>query len=117
MFRHEGLLTFVGRLSRDREFCEWFAAQPSKALASHGLTDRDLRDLAMVVETEHHHRELATALQPAVQAMLALLDADARGEIGEPAERLAHLDAELQATRERLAVARARSPRPWWKFW
>ncbi len=118
VFKHEGLLAFVGRLTHDREFCEWFVAQPTRALASHGLAAQDLRELAAVLRGDHHQRDVADALQPTIQAMLDLVDDD--DEIDEQertAERLARLDSELRAARERLAVVRARRQRPWWKFW
>ncbi|HVC34630.1 MAG TPA: hypothetical protein VNL16_14060 [Chloroflexota bacterium] len=117
VFKHEVLLAFVGRLNHDREFCEWFAAQPSRALASHGLVRRDLQDLAAILRTDRHQQEIAAALEPAVQVLLDLdEDAEDAGRGSTPEERLARLDAELRAVRDRLAVARTRR-RPWWKFW
>lgn len=118
VFKHEVILTFVGRLIHDREFCEWFAAQPTLALASHGLAARDLQDLAAVLRTDRHQREIAVAMQPTVQVMLDFIEGgDSGGEAPSFEERLARLDSELRAARERLAVARAHHPRPWWKFW
>ena len=117
VFKHEGLLAFIGRLTHDREFCEWFIAQPSKALASHGLAANDLRDLAAVLRADHRQREVADALVPTVQAMLDVVDHEQ--DVGQQwpiEERLATFDSELRAARERLAIVRARR-RPWWKFW
>ena len=118
VFKHEGLLAFVGRLTHDREFCEWFAAQPTGALASHGLAASDLQDLAAVLRSDRHQREIAEALQPTIQVMLNLIAAgDVGDEPSQTEERLALLDSELRAARERLAIARSHRPRPWWKFW
>ena len=117
VFKHEGLLAFIGRLTHDREFCEWFIAQPSKALASHGLAANDLRDLAAVLRADHRQREVAEALVPTVQAMLDVTDHEQDVSQQWPIEeRLATFDSELRAARERLAIVRARR-RPWWKFW
>jgi len=117
VFKHEGLLAFIGRLTHDREFCEWFVTQPSKALASHGLAASDLRDLAAVLRADHRQREVAEALEPTVQAMLDVVDGEeAVDDRGPMEERLALFDSELRAARERLAIVRARR-RPWWKFW
>lgn len=118
VFKHEGILTFVGRLVHDREFCEWFASQPTGALASHGLVARDLQDLAAVLRTDRRQRELATALQPVVETLVEIVaEADDDGQTSLPAERLERLDVELRAAQERLAYVRAQRPRPWWKFW
>ncbi|MGH2461516.1 MAG: hypothetical protein ACRDIY_21890 [Chloroflexota bacterium] len=117
VFKHEGLIAFIGRLTHDREFCEWFVARPADALASHGLASGDLRDLIAVLRADHHRREVAEALEPTVQAMLDLVDrGDCDDEQGQTDERLASFDLELRATRERLAVVRSRR-RPWWNFW
>jgi hypothetical protein len=117
VFKHEALLTFVGRLVRDREFSEWFAARPRGALASHGLTERDVRDVADVLAVERSRRAQARALQPTVATMLKLID---EGESSDDpvaaADRFARLDSELHAARTRLEEVR-RSARPWWKFW
>ena len=118
VFKHEGVLAFVGRLVHDREFCEWYAAQPSQALASHGLAPCDLRDLAAILRTTRHQREVAAAMLPMIDLLLDVIDeADAGDAVSRPEQRLARLDAELQSVRERVAVARSQRPRPWWKFW
>jgi hypothetical protein len=118
VFKHEGLLAFVGRLIRDREFCEWFVVQPRDALGSHGLEVRDLEDLAAVLRTDRHQRDVASALQPMIEALLNVIgEAESGDAISRPEERLERLDSELHSVRERLAVVRARQPRPWWKFW
>lgn len=117
VFKHEGLLAFIGRLTHDREFCEWFVAQPSNALASHGLAANDLRDLAAVLHGDHRQRDVADALVPTVQAMLDVVDNEEAVDERWPMEdRFATFDSELRAARERLAIVRARR-RPWWKFW
>lgn len=118
VFKHEVLLTFVGRLTHDHEFREWFAEQPAAALASHGLTTADLEDLAGVLATDRHERATAAALRPTVQLLLDLVaEAELATGAGPSADRLARLQAELRAARERLELARAQRPRPWWKFW
>ena len=118
VFKHEVLLTFVGRLIHDHEFCEWFATEPSSALASHGLAPRDVQDLAGVLRTDRRQREFSEALQPMVQVLLDLID-DAQADVGNSRaqDRLERLDLEIQSARERVADARTRRPRPWWKFW
>jgi hypothetical protein len=117
VFKHEAMLTFVGRLIRDREFSEWFVARPLQALASHGLSAHDLHDLADVVATDRRSPQLARALQPTVALLLELIEAPVTGAgSGDVAIRHAWLATELQAAHERLAAARAEA-RPWWKFW
>ncbi len=117
VFRHEALLTFVGRLLRDREFSEWFAARPSQALASHGLSQRDVRDMADVLANERQRPRTARALLPTVNLFLELIATEptANGSVDFD-NRAGRLDAELQSTRERLVLARGES-RSWWKFW
>jgi diadenosine tetraphosphatase ApaH/serine/threonine PP2A family protein phosphatase len=118
VFKHEGVLAFVGRLVHDREFCEWYAAQPLQALASHGLDPHDLRDLAAILRSDRHHRDVAAALLPMVEVLLDVVEEAETGDAtSRPEERLARIDSELQTARERVVVARARRPRPWWKFW
>jgi hypothetical protein len=117
VFKHEALLTFVGRLIRDREFAEWFVARPSEALASHGLTDRDVEDMADILATDRHNPRLARALLPTVSLLVDLIECDASPNgPGELAQRIDRLTSELQRTSERLAVARSET-RPWWQFW
>jgi hypothetical protein len=117
IFKHEAVLTFVGRMIHDREFAEWFAARPSQALASHGLSPQDVRDLADVLSSERRQRDLAVAMQPVVTTMLTLVDTDRDIEGSDEARlRGELLQAELIAARERVAATRAQA-RPWWKFW
>lgn len=117
VFKHEAMLTFVGRLIRDREFSEWFVARPLQALASHGLSAHDLQDVADVVATDRRRPELARALQPTLALLLELIEAPGTvGESSDVAVRHARLATELQAAHDRLAAARAER-RPWWKFW
>ncbi len=118
VFKHESVLAFVGRLIHDREFCEWYVAQPSKALASHGLAPCDLRDLATILRTTRNQREVAAAMLPMIELLLDVIDEASFGdEASHPEQRLAKLDAELRSVRERVAEARTRHLRPWWKFW
>ncbi len=118
VFKHEGVLAFVDRLVHDHEFCEWYAAQPSQALASHGLAPQDLRDLIAILRSHRQHRDVAIALLPMIQVLLEVVEEAESGEgTSRPEERLARIDTELQIARERVVVARARQPRPWWKFW
>jgi hypothetical protein len=117
VFKHEALLTFVGRLIRDREFCEWFVDRPTQALSSHGLTERDVQDMADVLVSDRHRPRLAEALRPTVALLLDLIECE-----GQPASddivatRIDQLHQELRLTSDRLAVARTEE-RPWWKFW
>ncbi len=117
VFKHEAVLAFVGRLVRDREFAEWFVARPTQALASHGLTDHDIREVAEVVRSERHEPHLARALQPTVAMLLACIEEATPSEDSLVFhDRYDRLDAELRATHDRLALAR-QAVRPWWKFW
>lgn len=118
VFKHESVLSFVGRLVNDREFCEWYAAQPSQALASHGLAPCDLRDLVAILRSTRSQRDMAAAMLPMIELLLDVCDeANASDGGSRPEQRLAKLDAELRSVRERVADARTRRPRPWWKFW
>ncbi|HVB96980.1 MAG TPA: hypothetical protein VNG11_04560 [Chloroflexota bacterium] len=118
VFKHEAVLTFVGRLVHDREFCEWFAAEPFQALSSHGLSVRDLEDLNDVLRTDRHQPEVAAAMQPLVEVLVKLFNDSRQGiAASTPDERISSLNAELHQVRDRLAVARRQPPRPWWKFW
>jgi hypothetical protein len=118
VFKHEAVLTFIGRLVHDREFCEWFASEPSDAMSSHGLTTRDLEDVADVLRTDRRQPEVAAAMCPMVDVLLRLIEESRQGHVASsPAERLSLLDSELRQVHERLAVARSYRMRPWWKFW
>lgn len=118
IFKHEVLLSFVGRLIHDREFCEWFATQPGQALASHNLSVRDLEDLASVLQTERQQPEVSAALQPMVGLLLDLAaDAGTDPEGTRAAVRLERLRAEIDIARQRVRETRMRRSRPWWKFW
>ncbi|HEX5418109.1 MAG TPA: hypothetical protein VFZ25_20835 [Chloroflexota bacterium] len=115
--KHEAFLAFVERLLHDREFSEWFASQPRDALATHGLSARDLRDVDEILHAERYEPRFSRALQPTITLLLELLDADVRPEVGAtPVQRWARLQDEIQRTRERVTEVRATS-RPWWKFW
>lgn len=116
-FKHEAFLVFVERLLHDREFSEWFASHPLQALAAHGLTVQDLRDVDEIVHAERYEPRLSRALQPTITLLLEILDAEERGS-GEatPIQRWARLQDEIQRTHERVTEVRATS-RPWWKFW
>jgi hypothetical protein len=117
VFKHEALLAFMQRLVRDREFCEWFAAQPVSALASYGLAPRDLSDLVAVLHDARSQREIAAAMEPVVQSMLRIVE-DAEGPApSDSCGRLRLLEEELQGARERVVAARRQRPRPWWQFW
>jgi len=117
VFKHEALLTFVGRLVRDREFSEWFAARPTQALASHGLQPRDMKDMADVLMNDRNRPKLATALLPTVNLFLDFIEKEPIASTEQDvAGRVAMLDGELRSTHERLQLARTAS-RSWWKFW
>jgi hypothetical protein len=117
VFKHEALLTFVGRLIRDREFSEWFVARPSQALASHGLTERDVQAMADVLASDRQRPRLAEALRPTVALLLELCECE-RMPASDDSEaiRMDRLHQELRLTSDRLVVARTEE-RPWWKFW
>jgi hypothetical protein len=118
VFKHEAVLTFVGRLLRDREFAEWFAARPDEALASHGLELQDLRQVADLVQSDRYRPELSRALQPTVQLLVGIVEAADGAESDlVAAARWQRLDDELRLARDRVAQARRQSARPWWKFW
>jgi hypothetical protein len=117
VIRHESLLTFVGRLLRDREFSEWFVASPSQTLASHGLARSDMRDVADVLAHYQKHLRTAQALAPTVDLFLEIIDGEeSAATYGEVVDRLDRLEAEMQMTHDRLVAARL-EPRVWWKFW
>ena len=116
VFKHEALLTFVGSLIRDREFSEWFVSQPTEALASHGLSDRDVQDMADVLTNDRHQPQLARALVPTVSLLLEVIDREASATSSDVTMWVDRLNAELQSTSNRLAIARTEA-RPWWKFW
>lgn len=116
-FKHEGILAFVERLLRDREFSEWYVSRPTQALASHGLSSRDLADVDEVLRGNRFRPDLSQALRPTVQLLLQL--AAEAGDTDQPEvieRRWERLDEQLRVTRQRVAEARARN-RPWWKFW
>ena len=111
VFKHEAVLTFVGRLTRDREFCEWFAADPCQALGSHRLEVEDLRDVAAVLQSDHRRPDVSAAMRPMIDTLVRMIE-DGGSSDEAAAGRLACLDGEIQAVRERLAVARTQR-RPW----
>ncbi len=118
VFKHDAVLTFVGRLVRDREFSEWFVARPEQALASHGLTPADVHEVADVIQSESRHGQIAVALQPTIAFLVEMIDTARDDDPADQiAERCRRLNEEVQAAHDRLAEARARQPRPWWKFW
>jgi hypothetical protein len=116
VFKHEAILTFVGRLVHDREFAEWFVTRPAEALASHGLSARDLRDTTEILTSSRHRPELSRALLPTVLLLLELSQSPPSSGTAELADRVERLTTEIHLTSERIAVARS-EPRPWWKFW
>jgi hypothetical protein len=117
VFKHEALLTFVGRLIHDREFCEWFVARPTQALSSHGLTQRDVQDMADVLASDRHRPRLSEALRPTVGLLLEMIEGERLAVSDDRlADRVDRINQELRLTSDRLAVARSEE-RPWWKFW
>lgn len=118
VFKHEALLTFIDRLIHDREFAEWFVAEPEQSLRSYGLAAVDLQDVADVLVRDRGQPAIAGALQPTVQFLLGVVG-EARG--GDDPElvsrRFARFQVELTSTRERLAAASQPRVRRWWKFW
>jgi hypothetical protein len=117
VFKHEAVLTFMGRLVNDREFSEWFASRPAQALASHGLSIRDVQDVADVLSRERQQRHVAEALEPVVLTLLEVIDQGAVAEDSDAiTQRFARLRTEFSDAHDRLAAARRQS-RPWWKIW
>ena len=118
VFKHESVLTFVGRLVHDREFCEWFATEPIAALSSHGLRVGDLEDVVDVLRSDRRQPEVAAAMQPLVEVLVQFINESRQGPWARtPDERISSLDMELHHVRDRLAVTRTQRVRPWWKFW
>ena len=115
VWRHDAILTFVNRLTRDQEFREWFAESPSEALASYGLKESDLRYLARALRWETAQREVAGALLPFVEMLIEA----AEGHAQEADIAYARLTSKIDELKGQIpeAQARDRSARPWWKFW
>ena len=115
--KHEAFLAFIERLLHDREFSEWFASQPASALASHGLSSRDLHEVDDILGAERYEARLSRALRPTVALLIAMVDTESLPDPLDPVpDRFARLEEELRATRERVSDVRA-TTRPWWKFW
>ena len=116
-FKHEAFLAFVERLLHDREFSEWFASQPAEAMATHGLSIQDLRDVDEILHAERYEPRLSRALQPTITMLLEILDTAEQERVdATPIQRWARLQDEIKRTHERVTEVRATS-RPWWKFW
>lgn len=114
----KALVAFLERIVRDKEFREWYIAEPQRALASYGLREGELADLAHFLDEAAVRGQLPPEVRDALRPLVRTLARMA----GAGPQVLPELQAECErliAEGQRLAAERktARRARPWWRFW